>query len=224
MARGATDLPVTDAPLRRAALTASLALALAFGGGCGGDGVAAGSSSPALAAAPESDLDLGPLPDFALVSQLGEPVTRASLAGRPFVMGAIFTTCTGPCPSVSRSMQEVRDALADTGVRLVSISVDPRIDRPDVLKAYAESLGADPGRWLFLTGDEGEVYELVQQGFLMSAVRVPEHEAVSGQQVTHDIRLVAVDRHGHRRGWYVATRDDHVAALIERMRFLDREE
>ncbi len=45
-------------------------------------------------------------------------------------------------------------------VRLVSISVDPERDTPEVLSRYAERYKADPDRWLFLTGKKGDIRRL----------------------------------------------------------------
>jgi cytochrome oxidase Cu insertion factor (SCO1/SenC/PrrC family) len=63
-----------------------------------------------------------------------------------------------------------RDFADDRDVRLVSISVDPEHDTPDVLRDYAQRFGAAPERWLFLTGDKAAIYRLAQEGFHLSAV------------------------------------------------------
>ena len=50
-------------------------------------------------------------------------------------------------------MKELQDALPpDSQTRLVTLTTDPDFDTPPVLKAYAERFGADPNRWMFLTG------------------------------------------------------------------------
>ena len=58
-------------------------------------------------------------------------------------------------------------------LRLVSITVDPARDTPKVLTEYAARFGADPDRWLFLTGEKQAIYALAQQGFYLS-VEEPE--------------------------------------------------
>jgi cytochrome oxidase Cu insertion factor (SCO1/SenC/PrrC family) len=68
---------------------------------------------------------------------------------------------------MARLQQDVAD---DRDVRLVSISVDPEHDTPDVLRDYAQRFGAHPERWLFLTGDKAAIYRLAQEGFHLSAV------------------------------------------------------
>jgi cytochrome oxidase Cu insertion factor (SCO1/SenC/PrrC family) len=207
------------------ALRAGLALAaLLLGGACGGgEPVAgAGSSGPRTDVAPDDPAEFGPLPDFRLVDQRGREVTRASLAGRPLVMGALFTTCTGPCPSIARGLQQLQEALATSDCRIVVVSVDPELDTPEVLTRYAERWQADPERWLFLTGPEAEAHALVRAGLYLAVARA-EGEAPPGEQVTHDVRLLAVDRRGRRRGWYTGTDEVQLEKLRRRMLHLASE-
>jgi protein SCO1/2 len=75
----------------------------------------------------------------------------------------IFTTCTTICPVMTATFAQMRRALGpDAGrVRLVSISIDPEYDRPQVLKSYGERFGAG-GDWSFLTGDSGDVQRVLR--------------------------------------------------------------
>lgn len=178
----------------------------------------AGSSGPRTDAQPEDAAEFGLLPDFELLAHTGEKVTLASVRGRPLVFGALFTTCTGPCPSIAGGLARLQEELAGTDALLVVVSVDPEFDTPEVLARYAERMGAKPGRWLFLTGPEPEVHAFVRQGLFMAVDRAPE-EAV-GDPVTHDVRLLAVDRAGQRRGWYSGTDEVQLEKLRRRILFL----
>src|SRR5262249_24304070 len=77
---------------------------------------------------------LGAIPSFDLVERSGRRVSRADLAGRPWVADFIFTRCSGTCPAISTRMAELRRKLRDQGLsaRLVSFSVDPTHDTPAV--------------------------------------------------------------------------------------------
>jgi protein SCO1/2 len=178
------------------------------------------------AASPDATdvIDFGPLPAFELTSQEGEPVSLETLRGRPFVVAAIFTTCYGPCPRITANMRALQDELSETDIRLVSISVDPETDTPEVLRAYADSCGADPERWLFLTGDEAQIYPLLRDGLWLGVDRAAPDEAVIGMQVTHATKLVAVDRQGRRRGWYEGDNPGELDRLRKRMEFLASED
>jgi protein SCO1/2 len=103
----------------------------------------------------------------------------------------------------------------------VSITVDPKHDTPKVLQEYAKRYGADPERWLFLTGEKRTIYHLAQDGFRL-AVQDPGEKgkgdtfwpfgagpayASHGSKglVIHSSRLVLVDRQARTRGYYDGT-------------------
>jgi len=229
-----TEAPVSERAFRRRPLatrpasTALVGLTVLLAGLASGCGPAtpvqgAGSSGPVTDPAPEDPADFGPLPDFRLTSAQGGEVTLATLRGRPLVIGALYSTCTGPCPSVARGLAYLQRALADTDVLLVVVSVHPEQDTPEVLARYAERVGADPERWIFLTGPEEAVQDLVRGGFWMALDRAAPGDSPGGDPVTHDTRLLAVDRAGHRRGWYPGTDEHQLERLRRRMLFLARE-
>lgn len=175
-------------------------------------------------AAAEDAVAFGELADFRLVDQDGRAVTRADLLGRPFALACIFTTCTGPCPALGATMARLQRELGDTDVRLVSLSVDPEIDTPEVLAEYARGLGAEPERWTFLTGAGDEIDRLVVKSFYLPLARgAPSAETPLGIHVTHSTELVAVDRAGRIRGYYGVREPAGAAALLARLRFLAEE-
>jgi cytochrome oxidase Cu insertion factor (SCO1/SenC/PrrC family) len=111
------------------------------------------------------------VPDFALIERSGQSVTRADLLGKVWIASVIFTRCAEECPLVSNHMARLQDTFAaEPAVRLVSITVDPAYDTPEVLTRYAQSFAAQPQRWLFLTGDKATIYRLVRQGFRLGLV------------------------------------------------------
>ena len=186
-------------------------------------GAACGETSARQDGAPDYAVDsdwVGPrLADFRMTASDGREVTLASLAGAPFVLDFVFTTCSGPCPRMSASLAELQGELRDTPVQLVSVSVDPETDTLEVLAAYAEAHGADPERWTFLRGDEAAVVELATS-VLLPAARNPD--ADPGMQVAHSSRFVVVDGQGRVRGYYEGTTPEGRAAAAERARWLAR--
>ena len=91
----------------------------------------------------------GTVPVFQLTNQNGQPFGSAQLAGKIWIADFIYTTCPGPCPMISGRMSELQKPLDKTDVHLVSFSVDPEKDTPEVLRGYAEKLQAEPGRMGF---------------------------------------------------------------------------
>lgn len=161
-------------------------------------------------------------PEFTLVNQLGDTVRTRDLHGTVWVVSFIFTNCTGVCPVITTRMALLRDSLKSAGllgreVRLVSITVDPGRDRPDVLRRYAERFGGSPpDQWAFLTGTPPEaVRQLIQEGFRVTAVfDEAQADPATNYQVQHTPRIMLVDRKGQLRGTYNATEPDASDRLI----------
>jgi putative membrane protein len=142
------------------------------------------------------------LPDFALVAHDGSRVSRERLSGRAFVADFIFTRCGGACPAMTSQMARLQKELPP-GTGLVSFTVDPVFDTPEVLARYAAAHGAGPG-WLFVTGPESALHALATQGFKLAAMEVPPEERRTGDDgpFLHSSKLVLVDGRGDIRGYY----------------------
>lgn len=97
------------------------------------------------------------VPTFALTDQNNQPITDQTLRGKPWVAAFIFTTCAGPCPMMSANMVKLQKRVASPNLQLVSFTVDPKRDTPEVLKQYASNLGADESRWSFVTGTDQQM-------------------------------------------------------------------
>jgi len=106
----------------------------------------------------------GTVPEFVLLNQDGKNFGSAQLRGKIWIADFIYTTCPGPCPMISSRMSELQKPLEKTDVHLVSFSVDPAKDTPQVLRGYAERLQAEPGRLDFLTGPQSTIYNLSRSG------------------------------------------------------------
>jgi len=150
------------------------------------------------------DVDLNSVGDFALTERDGSTVHKADLLGKVWVASFVFTRCTGPCPQVTSTMARLQQDLpADRdAIRLVTFTVDPDHDRPDELKRYAGAFGADPKRWLFLTGKEADIHQLLREGFRVPVQANAGEERRPGNEVMHSPRLVVVDKKGHVRGYF----------------------
>ena len=162
----------------------------------------------------------GTVPGFQLSNQNGQPFGSAQLAGKIWIADFIYTTCPGPCPTISSRMSELQKPLEKADVRLVSFSVDPQKDIPEVLRRYAEKLQAEPGRWDFLTGPKSAIYKISHDGFKLA---VSDGSDARGIPV-HSTRIVLVDRHGQIRGYYDATEPEAITKLLADTNHLLREQ
>jgi len=129
----------------------------------GAVGCSSGSGSPPAKPTTNED-DFGPVADFTLTERSGRTIRCQDLRGKVWVASFLFTRCCTGCPRISADLLELQKNLPE-GVAIVSFSVDPEYDTPPVLKAYADTLGADPKRWLFLTGKQSEIYHLIKDSF-----------------------------------------------------------
>ena len=162
----------------------------------------------------------GTVPSFQLINQNGQPFGSAQLSGKIWIADFVYTTCPGPCPMISSRMSELQKPLEKTDVHLVSFSVDPEKDTPQVLRGYADKLQADPKRWDFLTGTKSAIYKLSHDGFKLA---VSDGSGEQGIPV-HSTRMVLVDRHRNIRGYYDATEADAITKLVADTSHLLREQ
>jgi cytochrome oxidase Cu insertion factor (SCO1/SenC/PrrC family) len=162
----------------------------------------------------------GTVPSFQLVNQNGQAFGSAQLAGKIWIADFIYTTCPGPCPMISSRMSELQKPLEKTDVHLVSFSVDPEKDTPEVLRGYAEKLQAEPVRWDFLTGPKSTIYKLSHDGFKLAVSDGSDAEGIP----VHSTRMVLVDRHGQIRGYYDAAEADAMTKLVADTNHLLREQ
>lgn len=161
---------------------------------------------------------LGVVPLFQLTDQNNQPFSSSQLRGKIWLADFIYTTCPGPCAMISTRLSETQKPLRDTGVKIVTFTVDPAHDTPAVLRRYAGLLHAQPGRWEFLTGDKSTIDRLAREGFKLAA-----GTAADGQPI-HSTRIVLIDRAGTIRAYYEATDADAITRLLADVTHLRQEE
>lgn len=155
---------------------------------------------------------LGQIPEFQLTSQEAKPFTQQEMKGKVWVADFIFTSCGGACPlmtermkkSIQSSLQEMTSEAGESPAKIVSFSVDPERDKPEVLAEYAKNHGADPGLWVFLTGPLEEITRTVVQGFKISMGKVPSKTPNQDEiwEVVHGEQFLLIDQQGRIRGYY----------------------
>jgi protein SCO1/2 len=153
------------------------------------------------------------LGEFKFTERGGATVTSKDLLGKPAVYGFIFTRCAGPCPLVTGAMKSLQEDCANVDFRLVTITVDPERDTPEVLTKYADSYSADKEKWLFLTGDRNKTYELIRDGFKLPVEETSGADRQPGFEVIHSVNLMYVDETGVVRDKFNAQKPEEVARL-----------
>lgn len=161
---------------------------------------------------------LGSIPEFRLTTQDDKPFGHEDMKGKVWVANFIFTSCGGACPMMTERMKkniqapllEMAAGTADFPARIVSFSVDPERDKPQVLAEYAKNHGADLRYWTFLTGPLQDVTKTVVEGFKISMGKVPvaTPQAQGGGadeeiwEIVHGEQFLLIDAQGRIRGFY----------------------
>lgn len=178
-------------------------------------------SGGVLAQPPQSKESFGGVAPFRMTERSGRTITNAELSGHACAFAFVYTQCTGPCPSVSATMQKLSGLLKHPGIRLVTVSVDPDNDTPEALREYAEALSADPERWWFLTGEVQATDAWIRSSFLSPVERSPQ--APIGERVSHRTQIVTVDKQGLVRGFYAGETTADLALIAARLEYLQGE-
>jgi len=151
-------------------------------------------------AAPAKDdnklVNIGPAPKFELLNQDNKKITNETYKGKVYVLEFFFTTCPSICPKMNVSMLEIENNFfGNPNFGIVSITIDPSNDTPEVLKAHAKLLGVKSSNWNFLTGDKAYIFNLANQGFNLYA---GENSKVNGG-FEHSGLFALIDKNGNIR-------------------------
>jgi cytochrome oxidase Cu insertion factor (SCO1/SenC/PrrC family) len=160
------------------------------------------------------------LVDFQLTERSGRTVMRSQMDDKILVVNFVFTGCSVSCFEISRRMAEVQERLRGrSDVQLVSITIDPRSDTPEVLAKFAKRLKADPERWLFLTGERDAVYRLIGESFLKRSDADPTPDAIAADGMPGDFehaeRIAVVDRTGRVRCFFDGMKPHIADEIVE---------
>ncbi|UYQ91891.1 SCO family protein [Chitinophaga horti] len=170
--------------------------------------------------------ELGRLPVFSQVQydssyvftdQHAQSFTFSNHAKQLTVANFFFTSCPVICPKMTKQLLRVQKAFeSQPNIQLLSFTVDPAHDRPEVLSRYADTYGI---RWTLLTGTKPALYKLARNAFRLVAT-----EGDGGPtDFIHSDQLVLVDDRGNIRGYYEGTDADAVDELIHDLKQLQHE-
>lgn len=132
--------------------------------------------------------------DFEYIDQNGEPYGLKDLKGKVWIADFMFTNCTTVCPPMTANMAHLQKMAKEENldVQFVSFSVDPTVDKPDVLKEYIQKYTTDVSNWTLLTGYSQEEIEQFAKGSFQTLVDKPD----TTDQVTHGTSFYLVDQNG----------------------------
>ncbi len=152
------------------------------------------------------------IPDLTLINHEGDAVSLIELLNtdKPVIVNFIYATCTTICPLLSMGYIDLQRDLGDKAedILLVSITIDPEHDSPEVLDQYRKKFNGKPG-WVLLTGSRLEI-EQVTTAFNtffadkmdhqpLNFIRLPEKKRwvrlngmLSGPDFMHEMEMAGV--------------------------------
>lgn len=139
---------------------------------------------------------IGPAPKFELTNQDNLKISNESYKGKVYVLEFFFTTCPSICPKMNLSMLEIEKTFfGNPNFGIVSITIDPAHDTPEVLNDHRKLLGVKSSTWNFLTGDKATIMDLSNKGFNLYA---GENAKVNGG-FEHSGLFALIDKEGNIR-------------------------
>ena len=143
----------------------------------------------------------------AFVTQLNEPFNNEKLDGKIFIANFFFTQCPSICPPMRQQLIGISESIDTDDFLIVSHTIDPNNDTPDVLKAYAEATGISSERWQFVTATEAQTKAQAKQ--YMTNFK-PNEE---GTDFYHSSYATLVDKDRMIRGFYDLLKPKEVSLL-----------
>lgn len=160
--------------------------------------------------------------DWTLVSDANQPFGSANLKGKVVIASFIFTTCPTLCPMMTQRMKEVHEKFDryQDKVHFISVTVDPQVDTPEVLRTYKKNYGIYAPNWTFVTGEKRDIYRLMEDQLKL---HVGEKKLLEDGSEVYDIdhvaQLLLIDQKGDLRGLF-ATDPTSLAALERSAKYL----
>lgn len=137
---------------------------------------------------------LGQVQDFTLIDSEGRNIGLKDLIGKVWLADFMFTTCGNICPMMTKNMSQIHKSYQMfDDVKMVSFSVNPENDQPEVLKKYAQKFNVNTDSWYFLTGSREELTNVAVHSFKLGDIKEP---------IFHSSYFTLVDRQGMIRGYY----------------------
>lgn len=156
---------------------------------------------------------------FSFNDQDGKTVTEKDMAGKVYVAEFFFTTCKGICPKMNNNMKLVYEGLKEEkDFFILSHTCDPENDSVQQMKKYADSLGVDTKKWMFLTGGKKELYDAARISYTIDD---PANNLKSiDDDFLHTQFWALVNRSGDVKKIYDGLKESEVKQLIRDTRKL----
>ena len=163
------------------------------------------------------------VPEFNLTNEFGKPFGSKQLEGKFYIANLMFTSCPTSCPALMAKMDLVQKRIRGLGTKaaIVTFTVDPEVDTPEVLYKFARKRRSNPFIWNFLTGSKADLEKVIVSGYKvpMGTKEPVEKQLAEGKitlfDIAHSEKLVLVDDRGQIRGYYGTERVEMDKMMID---------
>ena len=154
---------------------------------------------------------------FSFVNQDGKIVTDKDVEGKVYVAEYFFTTCRGVCPRLNANLKKVYDRFKDEKDFLIlSHTSDPERDSVQQLKKYADSLGVNTSKWIFLTGRKDSLYTAARISYTIDD---PANNLKNiDDDFLHTQYWALVNRQGEVKKVYDGLKESEISAMIKEIK------
>lgn len=150
------------------------------------------------------------VPTFNLTNEFGKNFGTNELNGKYYIANFMFTSCPSTCPALMEKMDQVQKRIRGLGTKaqIVTFTVDPDTDSPEVLYKFARKRNSNPFIWNFLTGKKADLQKIVVDGFKVPmgektvVQKKLDNQNITLMDIAHSDKVVLVDTKGRVRGYY----------------------
>lgn len=134
------------------------------------------------------------VPEFSLKDQNNQTITDKEMLGKVYLVEFFFSKCPTICPVMNSNIRYIEDQINDPNFGIISISIDPENDTPEILKNHAHKIGAQSPNWHFLTGDRTYIGEIAKKFDIYVGDQKDKAESLN-----HSGEIALVDKDGNIR-------------------------
>lgn len=163
------------------------------------------------------------VPEFTLTNEFNKPFGSNDLKGRFYIANFMFTSCPSTCPALMQKMDIIQNRIRGLGTKaaLVTFTVDPDGDTPEVLYKFSRKRNTNPYIWSFLTGKKADLEKIVINGFKVPmgskeiVTKKLEDKNINLIDIAHSEKVVLVDDKGMIRGYYATDKVEMDRLMID---------
>lgn len=134
------------------------------------------------------------VPSFTLTDQNGKKVSDKDMLGKVYLVEFFYSRCPTICPIMNSNMKYIDQQINNPNFGIISISIDPTHDTPEILKNHAQMIGAKSANWHFLTGNRDYIGKIADQFNIYVGNKEDEAESLN-----HSGMIALVDQNGNIR-------------------------